>query len=114
MNIDISFGFEARPWQQEVIGKAHLQRFAVWALHRRAGKTEIALQRLLHFAYLTKKDLPLYLYVAPFLRQAKLIAWARLKQMCNHMIGVGMIDINESDLSIRFLDNGTIVQKSDR
>jgi len=110
MQLEVQFGFEARDWQREVIAKAHKKRFAVWALHRRAGKTEIALQRLLHYAYLTQKELPLFLYVAPFLRQAKLIAWARLKQMVNHMIGIGMLEINESELSVRFLHNNAVVR----
>jgi hypothetical protein len=75
---DISLQYFPRDWQR----KCHRdrRRFTVLALHRRAGKTELAIMELLDKALRFDKDLGLFFYVAPFLKQAKAIAWARLKQ----------------------------------
>jgi hypothetical protein len=84
VNDAIRFGLPMRPWQREC---ARLRaRFVVLALHRRAGKTELALKKLLDAAVKCRQELPLYFYVAPFLKQAKTIAWARLKQMVAPMV----------------------------
>ena len=80
------------------------------ALHRRAGKTELALKKLLNAAVKHKLDLPHFVYVAPFLKQAKIIAWARLKQMVRPMVQYGAIEINESDLTIRVAQNESIIR----
>jgi len=104
------YGFPPRAWQREVAEQSRDARFAVFALHRRAGKTELALKRLLVSATLSPKTLPLYLYVAPFLRQAKLIAWARLKQMVKYKVAIGQVEINESELSVRFLHNNAVIR----
>lgn len=104
------YGHPMRQWQSECARQADGVRFVVLALHRRAGKTELALKRLLVAATLNKKDLPLFLYVAPFLRQAKLIAWARLKQMVGPLLITGAITVNESELSIKFQHNGAVVR----
>jgi hypothetical protein len=78
MSDAIRFGLPMRQWQREC---ARLRaRFIVLALHRRAGKTEIALKKLLDAAVKCQEELPLYFYVAPFLKQAKIIAWARLSR----------------------------------
>lgn len=80
----------------------------VLVLHRRAGKTELALKKLITAAILNKQDLPLYFYVAPLLKQAKTIAWTRLKQMVAPFTGA--VDVNESDLSVKFLNNGAVLR----
>lgn len=85
-------------------------RFVVLALHRRAGKTEIALKKLLDAAVKCQLELPLYFYVAPYLKQAKIIAWSRLKQMVAPMLPHGMVEINESELFIRFHHNGAMIR----
>ena len=97
-----------RKWQKEC---ATLRaRFVVLALHRRAGKTELALKKLLDAAVKCRDELPLYFYVAPFLKQAKIIAWARLKQMCAPLVPHGLIEINESELFVRFTTNGATIR----
>ncbi|VDO06494.1 unnamed protein product [Brugia timori] len=97
-----------REWQREC---AKLRaRFVVLALHRRAGKTEIALKKLLDASVKCREELPLYFYVAPFLKQAKIIAWSRLKQMVNPLIPYGSVEINESELFVRFKHNGATIR----
>ena len=110
MKVKAQFGFPMRDWQREVSRNSKDSRFSVFALHRRAGKTELALKKLLNAAVKAKLDLPLFLYVAPFLRQAKLIAWSRLKQMVGPLAGTGMVEINESELSVKFSHNGAVVR----
>lgn len=88
--------YAPREWQKTCHAKKH--RFKVLALHRRAGKTELALQQLNHAAK-TPAFYPnrLYIYIAPYLKQAKLIAWGRLKQIVAEMPGCL---VNESELSV--------------
>lgn len=104
----ISMGYTPRVWQR----RCHLdrKRFTVLALHRRAGKTELAIAELLDKALRFEQELGLFFYVAPFLKQAKLIAWGRLKLRVRALEMAGACEVNESDLSIRFLHNGAVIR----
>ena len=97
-----------RQWQRECA--EIVARFLVLALHRRAGKTELALKKLCNAAVKNRQDLPLYFYVSPYLKQSKAIAWARLKQMVAPLLPWGSVEINESELYIRFLHNNAMVR----
>ena len=99
-----------RPWQRECADRAANARFMVMALHRRAGKTELALKKLLSSAARNRLDLPTYFYVAPQLKQARAIAWARLKQMVEPLRVHGAIEVSEVDSLVRFLHNGAVVR----
>lgn len=107
---NIRFGFEMRQWQRECALLSNAKRFVVLALHRRAGKTEIALKKLLDAAVKNTLDLPMYFYVAPYLKQAKIIAWSRLKQMVSPLIPYGMVDISESELCVTFKHNSATIR----
>ena len=98
----VRFGLPMRKWQSECAKTAAGKRFVVLALHRRAGKTEIALKKLLDAAVKNRLDMPLYFYVAPFLKQDKTIAWSRLKQMAMPLVPFGHIEISEGDMLVRF------------
>ena len=104
----IKLDYTPRTWQRECHIKK--QRFSVYALHRRSGKTELAIMELIDKAMKTDKELAMFVYVAPFLRQAKAIAWARLKQKIEPMRRTSVIDINEGELSVRFKHNGAIIR----
>ena len=104
----VRFGLPMRKWQRECA--QFRSRFVVLALHRRAGKTEIALKKLLDAAVKCREELPMYFYVAPFLKQAKMIAWARLKQMVAPLVPYGAVDINESELYVRLTANGATIR----
>ncbi|HYF57353.1 MAG TPA: terminase family protein [Burkholderiaceae bacterium] len=106
----IAFGHPPRTWQRECAVRAAGRRFVVLVLHRRAGKTEIALQKLLDAAVKNRLELPFYAYVAPLLKQAKIIAWSRLKQMVAPLVQYGAVEINESDTFVRFPANGAIIR----
>ena len=104
----INLQYTPRAWQRE----CHLkrQRFSAYALHRRSGKTELAIMELIDKAIKTDKELAMFVYVAPFLRQAKAIAWARLKQKIEPLRRNSVIEINEGELSVRFKHNGAIIR----
>ena len=106
--MNISLDYTPRTWQKE----CHLkkQRFSVYALHRRSGKTELAIMELIDKAIKTDKELGMFVYVAPFLRQAKAIAWARLKQKIEPLRRQSVIEINEGELSVMFKHNGAIIR----
>ena len=104
----IALDYTPRAWQRECHVKK--QRFSVYALHRRSGKTELAIMELIDKAIKTDKELAMFVYVAPFLRQAKAIAWARLKSKIEPLRRNSVIDINEGELSVRFKHNGAIIR----
>lgn len=55
------------------------QRWAVLVAHRRAGKTVAAVNDIVEKASRNPRENPRYAYIAPFLKQAKDIAWMYLK-----------------------------------
>ena len=104
----IDLAYRPRAWQREC--HTNRKRFTVLALHRRAGKTELALRELLDKALRNAHELPLYFYVAPLLKQAKAIAWARLKQIVKPLEMAGLAEVNESELWVRLLRNGALIR----
>lgn len=65
---------------------------------------------LLDCALQFKLDLGMFFYVAPFLKQAKAIAWARLKAKVEPLRVFNAVEINEGDLSVKFKSNGAIIR----
>lgn len=104
----IDLGYRPRAWQQQCHTKR--QRFTVLALHRRAGKTELALAELIDKALRFTLDLGMFFYVAPQLKQAKAIAWQRLKQKVAPLVMAGLAEVNESELWVRLLTNGAVIR----
>lgn len=104
----INLGYFPRPWQQE----CHLKRarFTVLALHRRAGKTELAVMEIIDRALMCTLPLAMFVYIAPYLKQAKTIAWARLKARLYSLIAAGAAEVNEGELSILIKHNGAIIR----
>lgn len=101
-------GYYPRDWQREC--HRAMKRFTVLALHRRAGKTELAIMQLVDRALKFNKDLGLFFYIAPFLKQAKAIAWARLKARVEPLRQQGVVEINEGELWVRFKHNGAVIR----
>jgi phage terminase large subunit-like protein len=106
--MNISLDYTPRLWQRQC--HINKKRFSVYALHRRSGKTELAIMELIDKAIKTDKELGMFVYVAPFLRQAKAIAWARLKQKIEPLRRQSVVEINEGELSVRFKHNGAIIR----
>src|SRR5581483_2181027 len=90
-----------RPAQVKVFGRQ--ERFRVLVAGRRFGKTHLALAELIRAAWSGSSRTAWY--VAPSYRQAKRIAWERLKSILG---GHPAVSINETDLSIR-VPGGSII-----
>ena len=104
----ISLNYQPRAWQRDC--HTAKKRFTVLALHRRAGKTELAIMELLDQAMRTTLELALFVYVAPYLKQAKAIAWARLKKKILPLLLTQTVAINEAELTVTFAHNGAVLR----
>lgn len=100
----IDLGFRPRSWQGGVFSA--LLRFSILVIHRGAGKTYLAVLRLIDAALRCPHEMGLYGYVAPELKQAKGIAWEILKRYALKVPGTKH---NEAELWIQF-PNGARVQ----
>ncbi|HEX7361516.1 MAG TPA: terminase family protein [Bryobacteraceae bacterium] len=99
MTTRAEFRLKRAQWQVFTCPK----RFRVLVAGRRFGKTHLALYELLRAAW--EKPDTLAWYVAPSYRQAKRIAWSRLKELVRHD---SAHTISETDLSIHFQGAGSI------
>jgi hypothetical protein len=108
MNDRVDLGYRPRAWQAECHKRK--ARFTVLALHRRAGKTELAIMELVDKALRCQLPLPMFFYIAPFLKQAKAIAWARLKERIRPLEMAGVCEISESDLMVTFSHNKAVIR----
>ena len=106
--VNLQLDYAPRPWQEEC--HLALKRFSVLALHRRAGKTELALMQLIHKTLKFDRELGLFVYVAPYLKQARAIAWARLKQKLEPLRKLKAVEISESDMAATFKHNGAVIR----
>lgn len=110
--LKLNFQFEPRAWQKKVFNLQ--KRYTVLAVHRRAGKTTLAIAELIVSAL--KHPNALYAYVAPELKQARLIAWDCLKQMTAQFSAVkegkqkvSLIDVHETEPYVQFWNGARIM-----
>jgi hypothetical protein len=96
----ISLKLDLGPAQWQVYENS--ARFRVLVAGRRFGKTQLALVELLRAVFEPARTA---WYVGPSYRQAKRIAWERLKSLVHHHPGV---ETCETELSIR-LSNGSAI-----
>lgn len=75
------------------------KRWAVIVCHRRFGKTVWAINHLIRSALTAETQHARFAYFAPFLKQAKSIAWDYLKRFSLPIPG---IEINESELRVDY------------
>ena len=92
-----------RPHQ--VILWNELERFSVLALHRRFGKTVLAICKLIHDVQECIHPYPRAHYFAPFRNQAKSIAWQYLQLLTESIPGM---KYNATELLCTFPGRGTI------
>lgn len=104
----VAIDYKPREWQHQV----HLKRrrFTVLALHRRAGKTKLGVMELVDKALRCDKQMALFFYVAPELKQATALVWRELKATLEPMRKAGAVEVREGDLSVTFKHNGAMVR----
>lgn len=105
---DVALTYQPREWQGEVHRRR--RRFNVLALHRRAGKTKLAIMELVNAASDFDKPRGLFFYIAPELKQAVSVVWRELKATVKPWIEAGLVTVREGDLSLVFTHNEAIVR----
>lgn len=105
--MQLSFHYQPRRWQR-VTHEQRTHNF-VLAVHRRAGKTKLAVCDLLDSAVRFNLDRGMFGYIAPLRTQAKSIAWSELKATCRDLIVSGHATVHESELAVN-LWNGAVVR----
>jgi hypothetical protein len=92
--------YTPRPlWRDEIHPKLEQYRFSVIVAHRRFGKTVGSVNHLIKKATQNKLRAPKYAYIAPFQKQARMIAWSYLKFYTSPIPG---IKVNETQGFIEF------------
>ena len=84
--VSVSTGYEPRPLQAAI--HREMTRFSVLAIHRRFGKTVLAVNKLIDSMLRCSLHNPRVGYVAPFLKQAKAVAWDYAKDYTANIPGV--------------------------
>jgi hypothetical protein len=99
----VDLGYKPRPWQAEVHN--NLKRFSVLVVHRRGGKTVLAIMALIGAAVRSAPNRARFAYLAPQLKQAKAVAWDYLKHYASKVNGC---EINESETWVQFANGARI------
>lgn len=94
------------PRHPEVHKMLETYRFVTVVAHRRFGKTVLAVNHLIKSAVMCSRRAGRYGYIAPFLNQAKMIAWDYLRYYTAPIPG---IKVNASELSVT-LPNGAMIR----
>lgn len=102
----ITIPYRPRPYQAEIHRELDAHRFAVLVMHRRSGKTVLAVNQLIKRGAQCPLDRPRLAYIAPLFTQAKKVAWDYLKHFTLPIPGSRR---NESELMVE-LPNGARVQ----
>lgn len=97
-------GYRAQPLQADIHRK--LERFGVVVAHRRFGKTVLAVMELIDRAVRDATGTGRYGYVAPYLRQAKEVAWSYLRAYTANLAGA---KVHEGELIVT-LGNGSRIR----
>jgi phage terminase large subunit len=101
---EIVIPYAPRPLQLQLHAALQRKRWGVVVCHRRFGKTVWAINHLLKAA-LTTPNNARFAYFAPFLKQAKSIAWDYLKHFSRPIPG---ININETELRVDYPNGSRI------
>ena len=107
------FAYTPHIYQSEIHAALSQYRFVVAVAHRRFGKTECAIASLVAAAIAEKRPDAMFGYIAPYLKQAKQIAWRKLKRYVTVTFGRDWkalgIQKNEQELWIE-IPNGARIQ----
>jgi len=110
MQKKIIIPYEPRPLQQEIHNTLYNNgdriRFAVLAIHRRFGKSVLAINEAIAGALTCPLPNPKFFYIAPTYKQAKSIAWEYLKEFTRRIPGMKYY---ETELRAVFPHNNAMV-----
>ena len=94
--------FKPKPHQKAVLEDQHRHRGVV--MHRRAGKTVMAVFDAYATLLNCRKHEPRVAYIAPYLKQAKKLAWDYVTGAVNRSPQI--FSINHSELTVTFMPTG--------
>lgn len=83
---------------------ARTKRWACLVAHRRAGKTVAAINDIIRAAIMTRDEMALFGFVAPYRSQAKSVVWEYAK----HYAAPLSVDANEAELTVTLLNGAKI------
>lgn len=98
----VTIPYKPRFPQTDIHPHLETHRFCVLITHRQMGKTVCTINHLLKMALQNKRPAARYFYIAPLLKQAKLIAWEYIKR---YALPLPEVTVCEADLSVK-LPNG--------
>lgn len=101
--MEIVIPYRPRPGQQQLHDL--LVRFLVACIHRRFGKTVFGVNWLIKICLSTNLPFPRCHYVAPFLKQAKAVAWDYVQQFTRSIPGM---QYNQNELRADFANGARI------
>lgn len=104
----IELDYKPRAWQNSAHRKR--RRFTLLVLHRRAGKTKLAMMELIDKAVACKLPLGMFAYIAPQLKQAKTNVWDEFKRTIAPLIEAEAVEVREGDHSIKILSNNARIR----
>ncbi len=91
----VTIPYTPRPLQAEIHRELDNHRFATLVMHRRAGKTVMAINHLLKFAIQSTLNNPRCYYIGPSAVQAKRVAW---DYICHYAAVIPDIKFNHTEL----------------
>ena len=108
--IKIKSSYAPRYPQTEIHPMLESHRFSVLVTHRQMGKTVCAINHIIKMALCNRQKNARYFYIAPYLKQAKMLVWDYLKRYTAPLAQVpdpqkeghflNLLKINEQELSI--------------
>jgi phage terminase large subunit len=98
--------YKPRPFQAQIHQKLDNHRWNVLVMHRRFGKTVMLINQLVKSSMICSLTAPRFHYCAPYLKQAKKIAWDYVKRYTNMIPNV---QYNESELRCDFPNGARLV-----
>jgi len=104
-DVAVSIAYHPRPVQRKIHQALETHRFCVLVTHRQLGKTVCAVNHLLKSALKNTRPHARYFYVAPLLKQAKLLAWDYLKRYASPLPNVR---VYEGELSLKLPNDSRI------
>lgn len=103
----ISIGPKLRNWQEECVSK--LTRFFVMVIHRRAGKSELALLILVQACLQFSKN-GNFCYFMPQKGQLEDNIWPRIVNMLKPLSDIEKVKLKATEFTITFIDNNTTLR----
>ena len=103
--LKVKIPYRPRPVQRELHDAVNTHKKVLLVWHRRAGKTVAVINQLIKSALTCSKPRARFTYIAPFLKQAKALAWDYLVHYSSNIPGV---TARVSELTVTYPNGGQV------